>query len=313
MTALIVIVVGVFFARALIDNWTEVQEAGLSFSWLWIVATVLFAAAVPVSGLLWGGMVRSLSSVAVGRLEAIAVHCLSWLLKYVPGQVGSLVNKVLWGQRRGISRTLVGITFVYENVFLVLAATVPSVIILFFALGPDLFGDNLGTVALPLVALIPLIAISNRWVFRTLLNPVFKRVAKQAVPKEYFLSTPRTLLNQLLFVVPRVMNGAGFVVIAVSLTGAGPDTWAPLAAAYMLAGAAGILAILVPSGIGVREAVIVLFAAPYLGVPQAIIAALLSRLLSTIGDGIVAAIYAALRFTLPPATEPAITQEPVTS
>lgn len=305
VTAVVILVVGALFAKALADNWAEVQAEDIGFSWLMVLAVVLFAGAVPLSGVLWGSMVNRLSpGPKAGVRESIAVHCASWLLKYVPGQVGSLVNKVLWGQKKGLSRTLVGITFIYENVFLVLAATVPSVVVLAAVFGADIFGANLSALALPLIAIVPLLLISNRRIFRLLLAPLAKRAFKQDLPDSYFLSTPQTLLYQALYVIPRVLNGIGFVVVVASITDITPDSWVPLAATYMLAGAAGILAILVPSGLGVREAVIVVFAAQFMPIGQAIIAALVARLLSTIGDGVVALIYAAFRFTLPKDTLP---------
>ena len=52
--------------------------------------------------------------------------------------------------------------------------------------------------------------------------------------------------------------------------------WLPFAAAYVLAGAIGILAIFVPSGIGVREAIIVLVLSQYIPVAQAIVISLIA-------------------------------------
>ena len=111
----------------------------LAFDWLWVVATIIFAVAVPLTGLVWGRMLRVLDRDPAGRLsavEAIVVQCASWLLKYIPGQVGSVVNKVVWAGKKGISRSLVLITFVYENMFLQVASIVPSVVILLASLGP---------------------------------------------------------------------------------------------------------------------------------------------------------------------------------
>ena len=56
----------------------------------------------------------------------MAVHSASWLLKYIPGQAGSLLNKLVWGKDKGFSRTLIVITFIYENIFLQLASIIPS-------------------------------------------------------------------------------------------------------------------------------------------------------------------------------------------
>jgi len=295
VTVLVVGIVAYFFGSSLADNWDQVREQQIGFGWNLVLACLLFTIAVPVSGVLWGAMVNRLNkSKAAPAREAIKVHCASWLLKYVPGQMGSFVNKVLWGARKGVSKTLVSITFVYENVFLVLAATIPSAVILVLALGGDRFtGDS--AALLPVAAVVPLILVSNRWVFARILAPLLKRFAKKDVPPEYFLTNSAMLKFQLLYVVPRLLNGIGFVLVAASVTDVTAGEWLPLAAAYMLAGAAGLLAIFVPSGIGVREAVVVLFASAYMTVPEAIIAALLARLLSTLGDAFVALIYGYLR------------------
>lgn len=287
------------FWRALADNWDEVSRRGLSFDWSWLAVLVLFAVAVPVSGLLWGLIVRRLEpGTPVGAREAMAVHSSSWLLKYIPGQVGSLLNKVLWGQRKGISRLLVVISFVYENVFLQLASIVPSIVILVLAAGVGVFQDNAGAVLLPLLAIVPLVAVSNRAVFSRLLRFAGRRFAKDGIPDNYFLRTPDTLLFQLAFVVPRIINGVGFVLLAASIAPIGPEDWLPLAATYAFAGAIGILAVFVPSGLGVREAVIVIFASQFLSLPDAIILSLLARLVSTLADALIALIYGGLRLSL---------------
>lgn len=296
-----VAVVGGLFAWSLADNWESVVERGVAFHPAMILAVVLFAVAVPVSGLLWGGIVNTL----VGRRAAtarqsIAVHCASWLLKYIPGQIGSLVNKVDWGARRGVPRTTVAISFVYENVFLVLAATVPSVVVLAVALGADALVDNFATIAVPILAVIPLVVLSSRPVFRRLVGPVFRRVARADLPESSFLGPVASIGYQLAYLVPRVLNGAGFVVLCATVAEVEPGDWAPLAAAYMLAGAAGLLAIFVPSGLGVREAVIVVFAAPFIGLTEAIIASIIARLLSTLGDALVALVYVVARTPVTP-------------
>ena len=68
----------------------------------------------------------------------MSLQCASWLLKYIPGQVGAVVNKVLWAGKKGVSRSLVIVTFIYENVFLQLASIVPSVAILLVSLGGEI-------------------------------------------------------------------------------------------------------------------------------------------------------------------------------
>lgn len=296
VSVVVLVVVALLFGRSLAANWEAVREIDVRVNGWTVGAVLLFAAAVVVSGLLWGAMLAHLGDVRVGRLEAVRVQCLSWLLKYVPGQVGSVANKIVWGAERGISRTLVVITFVYENVFLLIGSIVPSVVILAFA---DAFTDassDLVQALLPVaIALVPLLLVMDRRVFRWGVNLVAKRALKRDVPHEYFLTPVRALRYQIEFLVPRVLNGVGFVLVAVSFLDVPADAYLPLAAAYVLAGAVGIMAVFVPSGLGVREGVVVLLASRYLPVEEAIVLSLVARLLSTIGDAVVALVYAALK------------------
>ena len=73
LTVLVVGVVGYFFAVALWDNWDAIAAEQLAFSPWWIAATVIFALAVPLTGLLWGRMVRVLDTDPDGRVSAAAL------------------------------------------------------------------------------------------------------------------------------------------------------------------------------------------------------------------------------------------------
>ncbi len=295
-TTLVVLVVGYFFARGLSENWAAVRSTSISVNGFSVLAVLLFAAAVPVSGLLWGHMLGRLGGSRVSIADAVRVQCASWLLKYVPGQVGSIANKIAWAASRGVSRTLVVITFVYENVFLILGSVVAAGAVLLLSHAFVGLSDDAVSGLVPVaLALVPLLLLTNRHVFRWCVNLVARKVLKRDVPAEYFLRSGEAFWYQVAFLVPRVMNGVGFVLVAASFLDVEPGAWVPLAAIYVLAGAAGILAFLVPSGIGVRESVIVVLSVRYVPLEQAIILSLLARLYSTLADALVAMIYGALK------------------
>lgn len=285
-------VVAYFFWRSLSSNWDNLQSADLTLGWWALWATLLFVLAVGVSGWLWGRIVQRLDRKHLAGAEGVRVHFGSWLLKYVPGQAGFVVNKVLWGKKRGTSRILVLISVVYENAFLLLGSTVPMLAILLVARAT---GDGVPqAVWLTLAAVVPLAVITHPAIFRRAVGLLAKRTLKREVPREYFLSTRATWQFQLAYLMPRVINGVGIVIIAVALAQAPPESWIPLAAAYAIAGAIGIVAVFVPSGLGVRESAFVLFATPYLGLEHAIIVSLAARVLATAADLFIAAVYGVL-------------------
>lgn len=295
LTAVVVGVVGFLFTRALIDNWDAVADTDLSPDGWLVGAVLLFAGAVVISGVLWGAMISQLGKVKVSIAEAVRVHNLSWLLKYIPGQVGSVVNKLAWAQSRGVPKTLTSLSFLYENAFLLIGSIVPTGVIL-VVLGS--FDVSEGwTVILTVASVVPLVLLTSRPILRWATNIVARRALKREVPQEYFLTSGQALKYQFWYLIPRAVNGAGVVLIAISLFEVPASSYLPLACAYIFAGAAGILAVFVPSGIGVRESVMVLLSVAYLPVEQAIVLALAARLLATMGDGVVAIIYGALKLT----------------
>lgn len=286
---MIVLIVAYFFTNTLIDNWDQLKDVNLEFNALTVVGMVLFAGTVVWSGELWGRMLGQLSHKPVATEEAVRVQTLSWLLKYIPGQAGSFLNKIAWAQEHGYDKKLITITFIYEHAFLVFASvllSVPILVTLFY----EQVSNNL-SIFLPILLAIPLLALLNQRIFYTVLNKMFKLLKRQPIEKKYILSSNQLVVYTLRFLGPRLINGIGFLFVVASITQIPSDAYLGLLAAYILAGAIGLLAIFVPSGIGVREAVIVLFASQYFSVEVAIVISIVARLYATLADGLVALIY----------------------
>lgn len=290
-TFLVVGVVGYLFYTVLSENWEQVRQVSFEFNSLSVAAIVLFALAVPVSGWLWGTILNALTKNVkkVDTIEAVRVHIASWLLKYIPG--GPVVNKVMWAAKYGYGKKLAVISYGYESAFLLAASIVPTVPVLLLFLGGDEFANNSMYLLLPILVIVPLLLVAHKKTFSFIINVLLKKIAGQSADKSLFLSNYESLKLQMLFLLPRLINGVGFVLVAVSFLDIGAEVYVPLAAAYVLAHAIGLLAVFVPNGIGVREAVIVIFAVNYMPIEQAIILSIVTRLYSTIADGVLALIY----------------------
>jgi glycosyltransferase 2 family protein len=281
--------VGWLFWRSLSGNWHNIRDQQIRWIPHGLLALILFAAAVAASGYLWGKVLYRLTAKPVAPTEAIRIHMASWLLKYIPGQTGSFVSKLLWGKRQGISKSDITTSFVYENLFLTIASTVPTIPIVVLSIG-NRTNYNLSLIFL-LLLVVPLI-ISRPWTIRFGERLIFK-LTKRPIKLTY-LSLGEIVRYSLLFLGPRLLNGAGFVLIAASFLNVPADTFVPLGAIYALAGIIGIYAIFVPSGLGVREGVITLFLSAYYPTHQAVALALLARFYATVADGLVALLYVIL-------------------
>lgn len=286
----VVAFVAYMFARSLINNWSNIQTIGFSFNGYSLISLALFVLAVLSSGILWGQILRRLG-ITISNKEAMRVHTSSWLLKYVPGQAGSFINKLAWGTKNGHSKKVTSISFIYENVFLLIASLALSIPIIVLS-----FKDvsNNSSMFLPLLLGLLVLPALNKKVFYGVFNYIFKRFRNQTIDSEYFFGTKDLVEFFVKFLIPRIITGIGFVFVAASFLNVTPDMYVGLGSAYILAGIVGILAIFVPSGLGVREAVIVLLVSKYFSTETAIALSLIARLYSTIADGLLALIYVGL-------------------
>ncbi len=242
---------------------------------------MLFLFPVIYSGFLWGKLLEKLSNKPVNVSDAVRIHTASWLLKYVPGQAGSVLNKLAWGKKNGFSKKVISNSFIYENVLMILAGVILSAPVAI------IFRQQLGTnlsILLPLLVVLPMMIVVYRPVFHWLINFLFTKLRRKLFSSSDFLSSYDLVKFLASYLLPRLLNGAGFVFIAASIISITPDMYLGLGSAYILAGIIGVLAIFVPSGIGVREAVIVLLLSQYFGTEQAIVVSLVARFYATIAD-----------------------------
>ena len=101
----------------------------------------------------------------------------------------------------------------------------------------------------------------------------------------------------MVYIIPRLLNGISFIFVVQSFWPIPLNAYLPLAAIYILASAIGVMIIFIPSGIGVREAVIVLLATQLMPLQTAIIVAAVTRLFTLLGDGLLAICYIFLKIT----------------
>ena len=279
-----------FFARALGRNWGEVQQISFTPNLNSAIGVFCLMASVIVSGILWAKILNKLvPSQHIKWIDGVRIHTASWLLKYIPGQAGSYLNKLSWGVKKGYSKKALTNSFIYENALLLFASIIISVPVVLTVLSSR-FTHNL-TLFAPLLIAVPLVMVLHQNTFFKVTNFIFNKLKKQTISKDLFLRTEQIAFLQLEFLVPRLLTGAGFVWIAASLVPVASSDYIPLAVIYILAGVVGLLAIFVPSGLGVREAVIVLLASAYMTPAQAVVVSIAARFYATIADLLLAGVY----------------------
>lgn len=287
VSAIVTAVAVAYLVLAVRSNWIALSTVewrpGLGTS----AALVLFVLAVPATGILWNAIVVELCGSSPGIAQSIVVHTESWLLKYVPGQVAGLARKLAWGKAHALASSSVAASLTYDFLFHLCASVAIGLPVVLLVL-PDVGGSY--TSLLGLVVIVQVAILGVPLLVKVLPPTIQRRLSSN------FLRPAFSLRMQLLYLVPRLLNAVGFVLLASRLGAVdGFRGIISVGAVYVLAGIIGILAFLVPSGLGVREAVITVLLAPSIGEANALGLAAVARIVAVAADVVLVTVVVGLR------------------
>ena len=288
---LLIAFIAVAVLLRLSDNYSQLEGRTFIGGWRGAIALVTFSVAVLVSGVLWRSTVTACAQRPIPLASSVRAHVAAWLLKYVPGQVGAFAWKAAWGPKVGISKTQATVAFVYENLFLGVTSTVPTIPIILVGLGAGTASLGWYLVAGVAVA-VGFVLLSYAPVLRRLVETAIRLTRRKVDPANIsYIGLTDAVRLQVAYVLPRLVNGIGFVVLVGAVHDVTAGDAAVLVAAYALAGILGIVAFFVPSGIGVREAVIVIILSRMMPAEVALVVAINARIYATISDAVLGAGY----------------------
>ena len=249
-----------------------------------LLAVAATFASLGLSLLTWRATLAGLGA-PVPLRPAAQVFFLGQLGKYVPGSVWPVLAQMELGAAHGLSRTVVGTAGLLQ-----LAIGVPGALLLGALAVPALLSADEGAYALLLLVL-P-IALLVLWppVLGPLLDQALRLVRRP--PLEQRLSGSAVLRVAALSGAANVLLGLQAWFLARDLGATGRFLLPLVVGAFVLATVAGLLALPVPAGAGVREAVLVAALSPVLPLERALLLALVSRVVLTAADLVVAGLAA---------------------
>lgn len=234
--------------RTLVSEWDEAESAitGAEPTWL-VLAVVLAAAGMASIGLVWGRVLHRFG-VTVGPVRVLAWYFVGELGKYLPGGVWPVVGRGELARRGGVPRTRAYASVALSLGMLYLAAMFVATAFAPFAIS----GGGFSTWMLFLLALpIGVVALHHSvigWVV-----DVVSRLTRKPIHVE----VPRwreSLTLVAMYTPTWLLIGGATWAVARAIT---PDASAPrVIFAAVLSWVVGFLAVPVPAGAGVREAVL---------------------------------------------------------
>lgn len=277
-----------YFLRAVAEHWATLSQKAWSGDLIFSIATaaLLYLTTFALGTKAWQLLLRLFGEVV--HYTALArILMLSQLGKYLPGNVGHHIGRVVLARQGGIPTESVVASMVVETISVLVAG---------------------GLCSLPAMALMLDIAAQHHWsmarslfiagalgltvVAGSIAAPVVRRkvtaIASAMLP---IARSSRLLGGALLMQCVTFLAGAtGLFAIctAVSATAgvASPSVWFDVVGAYAVAWLLGFLMPGSPAGLGIREVALLIGLTPLFGVQSATTAAALFRLVTTTGDGI---------------------------
>jgi uncharacterized membrane protein YbhN (UPF0104 family) len=260
-----------FLIRTVVRQWSLIK----TFPWEYRPVPFVASLVVQVAALFfWAAIWRQMvvrSGNAIGRADGVRIYLVSNLAKYIPGSVWGYVSRFYLGEGRGLTATGVGVSVVWELGMAILASLVLTAAIL-----PVYPGEIPDTILLlvilaALVCLAGLIPpISNRWL--RLLN----RWQSTQPPPTFRWSDFAFYLTAA--IATHILVGTAFFLFTRSLIDVEGSAWWSFVGMWSFSVTAGMVVVLVPYGLGVREGVLALLLQPFLPVESAVLISIASRL-----------------------------------
>ncbi len=296
----VIVLIAAGMAWSVIHQWPDVRQTWLDLAWPSVVLAVLAVlAGMFANSMAWRAAADDLEH-RVSVPAALRICMVGQLGKYIPGSVWAYVLQMELGRRAGLPRARAFLATLVALGLGVVAAlglgllSLPALLDATTANDPE-YADSV-RVALWIVAILFPIALicAIPAVLTRLIQLVLKVLRRE--PLHHRLTLPGVLRVVGWSALGYTMFGVHLWLLANAQAAPGLEGLLRSIGSFAIAITVGMFAFLSPSGLGVREAVLVAALAPFLadagGVGAATGIALASRLIFTVADLVAAGIAA---------------------
>lgn len=248
--------------------------------------TVLYSTVTLTGGYAWFLLLRSVKEPA-GFSKAALIFALSQFAKYLPGNVGHHVGRVVLAKSYGMNAQRVILTMVIEAGWVIVSASVVALVSLlmtgqtllkFMPQVPSawqILGVAVVAAAIPLLGLWAI----KKWIHGSSKKP--SGIEDVAIPGIGVL-----LSCSLLFILNFIVVGVTIDILAQSVFNMPQSRFLPLTGLFAVAWISGFIVPGAPAGLGIREAILVTGLGPLYGSGVAVGISVALRVVTTLGDGL---------------------------
>jgi len=266
-----------FLVRILYLNLDQIQEYEWSFNYLYLFGSLLLFCVGPfVITRVWVLMLRCFKQ-EVPYFDLFHVLNVSLVVRYIPGTVWFMASRVKLLKNLGVSRLVGSIALFLELAIDFLSAAFLVVVTL-------LIGYDFGQVSLFLIIIVFCILCVGLHpsVFSWFIKKAFKIFKRQDIEINWGYKELVALFTFELL--KWVIQGVAFFLLIKSISDVPFEVLVPVVGIHALAWSLGLLTVISPSGLGFREAFLVLFLQGFIPLNIAIVASILLRLLTVVQE-----------------------------
>ena len=284
---LLMIVSLVFIAQRLIADEGFDRELFDLLTSPWVVAGLLGIAALEGSGILLAGLnfralVRNVSGVLVRKPLALSVYTESNVYKYIPGGVMYVAGRNrLAVEVDELTHGKVALATILEGVGMVIGVIVVAVVFAFDYSVTYLSQMDILPILFMILILVLLIAAPIVYFLRHKIGGGIKRLTSNMETINFAVIAKRLGFSIMLMFLYSVTFLLTLMILGQELT---PSLGFAIIGLYLLAWLAGFLTPGAPSGLGVREVVMIMFLGDFVSVTVLTAAMVMHRVLTVVGD-----------------------------
>lgn len=278
---LLLVVFLVVYLRSI--DYSRLSEA--EFHWGYFAIASLLALGFRYWGAyIWTVLLRSLgaSQVRMNR-TLIYVYAKSWLGRYIPGTAPWILGKIYFAAKQGISKNKLAVSSLLEGALQIIVQMMFALALLAFDPRLDIITGQMKLLIVAAVIGLGLFMVPT--VFNWSIARVYKIIKKKAFDRDHYATSKTIGKGFGLYIIGAVISSLSLFFIAKTVyPELGYEQIFFIMGVGTLAGAASMLAVFAPSGIGVREGIQLVLLSLIMPTEIALVITIVTRLWSVVID-----------------------------
>jgi hypothetical protein len=215
--------------------------------------------------------------------QLIYVYAKSWLGRYIPGTAPWLLGKIYFASKLGVSRNKLAVSSLLEGGLQVAVTMAVAIAMLMFDSRLDVIDDKLKL--LMVLALVGCVVAVLPPVFNRIVSLAYRLIRHERLHNEHLADIKTVAQGALLYGAGAIAGGLSlfFVAKAVDPGLSYHNIWFVMGAGN-LAGAASMIAVFAPSGLGVREGIQLALLSVIMPTELALLVTIITRLWGVVMD-----------------------------